>query len=113
MVISTKSGDTTVSGFWDDLHTSLRLLKTDYVDVYQFHNPDFCPKPDDGSGLYEAMLEAQRQGKVHYIGISNHRQKVALEAVESGLHQKQPLHQRRKNQDPRPRHPRRDEVPER
>ena len=85
-VISTKSGATTVSGFWDDLHTSLRLLKTDYGDGYQFHNPDFCPKPDDGSGLYEAMLEAQRQGKVHYIGISNHRQKVALEAVESGLY---------------------------
>ena len=86
VIISTKTGAVTVEGFWKDLHTSLRLLKTDYVDIYQFHNPDFCPRPGDGTGLYEAMLEAQRQGKVHYIGISNHRQKVATEAIESGLY---------------------------
>lgn len=86
VVISTKSGATTVDGFWDDLHTSLRLLRTDYVDIYQFHNPDFCPRPGDGTGLYEAMQQAVAQGKVRYIGISNHRQRVALEAIESGLY---------------------------
>ena len=41
-----------------DLKTSLSLLKTDYIDIYQLHNPAFCPKPGDGSGLYEALLEA-------------------------------------------------------
>ena len=30
---------------------------------FQFHNPSFCPKPGDGTGLYEAMLEAKRQGE--------------------------------------------------
>ena len=45
---------TTVTDFWKDLETSLSLLKTDYIDIYQFHNPSFCPKPGDGSGLYEA-----------------------------------------------------------
>lgn len=87
VIISTKTGATTAEGFWKDLETSLRLLKTDYVDLYQFHNPSFCPKPGDGSGLYEAMLEAQRQGKVRHIGITNHRQRVALEAIESGLYE--------------------------
>lgn len=43
--------------------TSLKMLKTDYIDIYQFHNPSFCPKPGDGTGLYEAMLEAKSQGK--------------------------------------------------
>lgn len=87
VVISTKTGATTVEAFWKDLETSLRLLQTDYVDLYQFHNLAFCPKPGDGTGLYEAMLEAQRQGKIRHIGITNHRQRVAIEAIESGLYE--------------------------
>ena len=87
VIISTKTGATTAEGFWKDLETSLRLLQTDYVDLYQFHNPAFCPKPGDGSGLYEAMQEAVRQGKVLHIGITNHRQFVAREAIESGLYE--------------------------
>ena len=61
--IATKTPSTTVEGFWKDLETSLRLLRTDYVDIYQFHNPDFCPKPGDGTGLYEAMLEGEGAGE--------------------------------------------------
>lgn len=87
IIIATKTGATTAEAFWKDLDTSLGLLKTDYIDLYQFHNPSFCPKPGDGSGLYEAMLEAKRQGKVRHIGITNHRLNVAREAVESGLYE--------------------------
>lgn len=86
ITIATKTPSTTVEGFWKDLETSLRLLKTDYIDVYQFHNPAFCPKPGDGTGLYEAMLEAKAQGKIRFIGLTNHRPHVAQEAVESGLY---------------------------
>ncbi|MDD6033995.1 MAG: aldo/keto reductase [Oscillospiraceae bacterium] len=84
--ISTKTTQTTVEGFWKDLETSLRMLQTDYIDIYQFHNPAFCPKPGDGTGLYEAMLEARAQGKIRFIGITNHRMGVAKEAVASGLY---------------------------
>jgi len=87
IIISSKTGATKVSDFWKDLETSLSLLKTDYIDLYQFHNPAFCPKPDDGTGLYEAMLEAQKKGKVRHIGISNHRMAVAKEAIASGLYE--------------------------
>lgn len=85
--IATKTGAATAEDFRRDLETSLRNLRTDYIDIYQFHNPAFCPKPGDGTGLYEAMLEAKAQGKVHHIGITNHRLNVALEAVESGLYE--------------------------
>lgn len=87
LYIATKTPSTTVEGFWKDLETSLSLLKTDYIDVYQFHNPAFCPKPGDGTGLYEAMLEAKAQGKIRHIGITNHRLAVAEEAVNSGLYE--------------------------
>ena len=84
--IATKTGARTAKDFWKELETSLRMLQTDYIDVYQFHNPPFCPKPDDGSGLYEAMLKAREQGKIRFISITNHAAPVAEEAVASGLY---------------------------
>ena len=85
--IATKTGASDAEGFWKDLGTSLGNLRTDYVDLYQFHNPAFCPKPGDGSGLYEAMLEAKEKGMVRHIGITNHRLNVAEEAIQSGLYE--------------------------
>ncbi len=87
IIISTKTMSATVEGFWEQLRTSLSLLQTDYIDIYQFHNPSFCPKPGDGTGLYEAMLEAKEQGLIRHIGITNHRLSVAEEAVRSGLYE--------------------------
>ena len=85
--LATKTASKTPEGFWKDLETSLSKLKRDYVDIYQFHNPEFSPKPGDGSGLYECMLEAKAQGKIRHIGITNHRLSVAHEAIDSGLYE--------------------------
>lgn len=85
--IATKTGAANAEGFWKDLETSLENLQTDYIDIYQFHNPAFCPRPGDESGLYDAILKAKEQGKVKHIGITNHRLSVADEAIESGLYE--------------------------
>lgn len=87
IVISTKTAAKTAEAFWKDLDESLKNLKTDYIDIYQFHTPDFCPRPGDESGLYDAMLEAKAQGKIRHIGITNHKITVANEAVASGLYE--------------------------
>lgn len=87
VIIATKTGAADAEGFWKELHASLHNLRTDYVDLYQFHNPAFCPRPGDGTGLYEAMLEAKEKGMVRHIGITNHRLSIAHEAVESGLYE--------------------------
>lgn len=87
VIIATKTGAVTADGFWKDLETSLKNLKTDYIDIYQFHNPSFVPRPGDESGLYDAALEAKKQGKIRHIGITNHRLSVANEAIESGLYE--------------------------
>lgn len=87
IIISTKTGAGNVEDFWKDLENSLTKLKTDYIDIYQFHNPPFCPKPGDESGLYDAVLKAKEQGKVRHIGITNHRLSVAKEAIASGLYE--------------------------
>lgn len=85
--IASKTMAVTAEDFWKQLHDTLSNLQTEYLDIYQFHNPAFCPKPGDGSGLYEAMLEAKDQGKIRHIGITNHRLAVAEEAVASGLYE--------------------------
>lgn len=87
VIISTKTGAADATAFWHELETSLRMLRTDHVDLYQFHNPAHCPKPGDGTGLYEAMQEAVMQGKVLHVGITNHRLAVAQEAVDCGLYE--------------------------
>lgn len=87
IIISTKTAAQNGEDLWKDLEMSLEKLQTGYIDLYQFHNPAFCPKPGDGSGLYEAALKAKEQGKIRHIGITNHRIAVAKEAVLSGLYE--------------------------
>lgn len=87
ITIATKTTAKTAAELWRDLETSLCKLRTDHIDIYQFHNPPFCPKPGDGSGLYEAMLEAKAKGKIKHIGITNHRFHIAEEAIRSGLYE--------------------------
>ena len=65
LIIATKTGAQTAEEMWKDLETSLKNLQTDYIDIYQFHNPSFCPKPGGADGLYEAALKAREQGKIH------------------------------------------------
>ena len=85
--IATKTMAKTPEQFWEQLETSLKLLKTDYIDIYQFHCVDQCYKPNDGTGMYECMLEAKKQGKIKHIGITAHKLEVAFECVESGLYE--------------------------
>lgn len=86
IILATKTFSSTPEVFWKDLETSLSNLKTDYIDIYQFHNPAVCFKPGDGTGMYEAMQQAKSQGMIRHISITNHRMHVALEAVRSGLY---------------------------
>lgn len=73
--------------FWKELDTTLTNLKTDYLDIYQLHCVPQCYKPDDGTGMYEAMVEAKRLGKIRHIGITAHKIGIAEEIIESGLYE--------------------------
>ena len=85
--ISSKTMAKTPEKFWEDLETTLTNLRTDYLDIYQFHCVSQCYKPGDGTGMYEAMVEAKKQGKIRHIGITAHLIGVAEEIVESGLYE--------------------------
>ncbi len=85
--IATKTTADTPDKMKSQLETSLRKLNTDYIDIYQFHCASQCYKPEDGTGMYELMLDLKRQGMIRHIGITAHKIGVAEECAESGLYE--------------------------
>ncbi|MCR5255504.1 MAG: aldo/keto reductase [Acetatifactor sp.] len=85
--IASKTQAKTPEKFWEDLNTTLSNLKTDHLDLYQLHCVPQCYRPGDGTGMYEAMLQAKEMGKILHIGITAHKIGVAEEIVESGLYE--------------------------
>lgn len=86
IIIATKSHAKDRKTLLEHLHLSLKNLKTDYIDIYQLHNPDALPDPEDPEGLYAGLLEAKKKGLVRFIGITNHKLKNAMDAAASGLY---------------------------
>ncbi len=87
IIITSKTLAKNPDDFRRDLETSLEKLKTDYIDVYQFHLMGECWRPGDGTGMYECMTEAKNQGKIRHIGGTAHKIGIARELAESGLYE--------------------------
>ena len=84
IIISTKSGASDKATLLKHIELSLRRMKTDYIDILQLHNPGTLPDPEDPDSLYGGLLEAQKKGWIRFIGITNHRNQLAWDAVLSG-----------------------------
>ena len=83
-VIATKNMARTKEAMAADIETSLKNLRTDYIDLYQIHNapPADVEKVIAPGGALEALLEAKAAGKIGHIGITAHSLdtfKLALE----------------------------------
>ncbi|MCQ2537914.1 MAG: aldo/keto reductase [Lachnospiraceae bacterium] len=85
--IATKTDAKNVEGVKEQLANSLKMLKTDYIDIYQFHCVGQCYKPGDGTGMYEYMMEQKEKGIIKHIGITTHKVGIAEEIIESGLYE--------------------------
>lgn len=64
------------------LHESLKRLKTDYVDVYQLHNPDL--ETIRAGGIFTVLEQFKREGKARLVGISVDEVEEAKEVILSG-----------------------------
>lgn len=87
ITIATKTGAKNPDDMKAHIETSLAKLKTDHIDIYQFHLAGQCYRPGDGTGMYECMEDLKRQGMIRHIGITAHKIGVAEEAAESGLYE--------------------------
>ena len=86
IIISTKTQAKDKQTLFQDLETSLRNLKTDYVDILQLHNPKGLPDSEDPESLYGGLLAARQKGLIRFIGFTNHNIKTAIQAAASGLY---------------------------
>ena len=85
--IASKTQAKTPEKLWEDLEITLKNLKTDCLDLYQLHQVPQCYRPGDGTGMYEALLEAKEKGLTRHIGVTAHKIGVAEEVVASGLYE--------------------------
>ncbi|MCL2805078.1 MAG: aldo/keto reductase [Treponema sp.] len=86
IVICTKSSPLSAEKITANIDNSLKMLKTDYIDIFQVHNPPFVPRPDGEDGIYNCLLKAKAQGKIRHIGITSHSKDRAKESILSGLY---------------------------
>ena len=84
-VLATKSHARDRAGCAAHIDHSLKMLRTDYIDLFQFHCCEDLPDPNDPDGAFAAALAAKAAGKLRHIGITTHSVAVAEAAVESGL----------------------------
>lgn len=84
IIIATKTALLPVDEMKKNLELSLERMKTDYIDIYQLHNPERVPMR--GEAEYEFLEDAKRQGIIRHISLTNHRLDNAHRAVESGLY---------------------------
>ena len=83
-VLATKSMARTMDAMAKDIDISLANLRTDYIDLYQVHNPSPADleKVIAPGGALEAMLAAKAAGKIGHLGITAHSLEVFRRALE-------------------------------
>ncbi len=82
-VLATKSMSRTKEAMAADIETSLRNLRTDYIDLYQIHNPSMeqLEQVMGEGGALEALEEAKKAGKIGHIGLTAHSVSVFQKAL--------------------------------
>ena len=83
-ILATKSMALTKDNMAKDVDISLKNMRTDYIDLYQFHNPSLVQLEQiiAPGGALEALQEARTAGKIGHIGLTTHSAKVFEKALE-------------------------------
>lgn len=83
-ILATKSMSRTKEAMAKDILSSLEAMKTDYIDLYQVHNPNMeqLDTVVSNGGALEALLEAKEKGIIGHIGLTAHSIEVFKRALE-------------------------------
>jgi predicted aldo/keto reductase-like oxidoreductase len=88
VVLATKTLIRDAPGAVEQLENSLRMMNTDYIDIYQLHQIaretewDIVTRP---GGAMEALIKAREQGKIRYLGVTSHNLAMAVKLVKTGM----------------------------
>ena len=86
IIIATKTAPAAPEVMQQHLEQSLKMLRTDYIDIYQLHCAPRVYRPGEEDGVYDWLLQKKREGAIRHISVTAHRIGVAEEALESGLY---------------------------
>ncbi len=88
IIIATKTTQRTAAGLQQNLENSLKEMKTDYIDPYQFHqvaNDEEWEKITKDGGAWSEADKALREGKIRFLGITSHNLQMAIKLAKTGL----------------------------
>ena len=88
IIIATKSLGRTKEELFNDLETSLRELRTDWIDLYQLHNisnKETWQQVNSSNGALEAMYTALDDGRIRHLGITSHNTSLLTEIVKEQI----------------------------
>jgi uncharacterized protein len=86
LIVATKTQARTAEGITEHLELSLKRLKTDYIDLYQFHNVSSATTLKqilESGGLMTVVQKAKKDGRIRHVGASSHQIDTAIEIVKS------------------------------
>ncbi len=88
LILATKTQQRDAEGARRDLETSLRLLQTDYIDIYQLHHLNTEEERNRAlgtDGALEAVQKAREEGLIRFIGVTGHDWEQIQQAVATGF----------------------------
>ncbi|MDR3565215.1 MAG: aldo/keto reductase [Negativicutes bacterium] len=88
VVIATKTLKRDAAGATEHLENSLRMLRTDYIDLYQLHQVAQAKDWETiiaPGGAMEVAVKAQQEGKIRHIGVTSHSLSMAIKLIKTGL----------------------------
>lgn len=83
--LACKTGQRSAQGASEELHNSLQLLRTDYLDLYQMHAVSSVEEAENilaPGGALETFIQARDKGLIHHIGFSAHSEEAALHLLQ-------------------------------
>lgn len=86
VIIATKTSAQSGAEVRSDLETSLNVMHTDCIDLFQYETDSFVPEKGGRDGIYSALLSLKETGKVRAIGIATQDLDAAEKAINSGLY---------------------------
>jgi predicted aldo/keto reductase-like oxidoreductase len=84
IIIATKSAGKNRQTVEAHIKNSFEKLRTDYLDLFQFHQVTEMPDFEDPNGPYQAALDAKKAGVIRHIGVTTHRMELAFQLIETG-----------------------------
>ncbi len=83
--LAEKTGKRDAGRSREELENSLRVMQTDYFDLYQLHNISKMEDVEEAfgsGGVMETILKARDEGKIRHIGFSSHNEETALHLLD-------------------------------